>query len=115
MEEETLTRTLLLDTYGELLTEKQRRILDLRYDQDLSLGEIAELEGVSRQAVRDNILRGETQLLALEETLGAVRRQRQLEAASAALRDALAEARRLGPPGAALSERIETALACLEE
>lgn len=59
MELSTLSRTLLFDTYGEMLTEKQRLCFDLRYNQDLSLGEIAELEGISRHAVRDNIVRTE--------------------------------------------------------
>lgn len=59
----------LLDCYGEMLTEKQRDVIDLYYNQDLSLAEIAEHEGISRQGVRDNIKRGETFLLELEEKL----------------------------------------------
>ena len=46
--------TLLFDTYGAMLTDKQREYLDMRYNQDLSLGEIAQMQGVSRQAVFDN-------------------------------------------------------------
>ena len=49
--EEALFRTMLFDSYGELLTEKQREYFDLHYNEDLSLAEIAQSEGVSRQSV----------------------------------------------------------------
>lgn len=61
--------SLLLDYYGGMLTEKQRDVIDLYYNQDLSLAEIAEHEKISRQGVRDNIKRGEAYLLELEENL----------------------------------------------
>lgn len=61
---------LLLDCYGEFLTPRQRDLMGLYYYEDLSLGEIAEPEGVSRQAVRDGIKRGEQVLLQMEEKLG---------------------------------------------
>ena len=51
---------MLLDFYGELLTDKQRECFDLHYNEDLSLAEIAEQLGVSRQGVWDNIRRAET-------------------------------------------------------
>lgn len=59
----------LLDIYGEMLTDKQRDVIDLYYNQDLSLAEIAEHEGITRQGVRDNIKRGEVFLLEMEEKL----------------------------------------------
>ena len=52
-----------------MLTEKQKDVIDLYYNEDLSLAEIAEHEGISRQGVRDNIKRGEAYLLELEEKL----------------------------------------------
>ena len=56
MELDTTTRDiLLLDIYGGLLTERQRSLLTLHLEDDLSLGEIAELEGISRQGVRDQV------------------------------------------------------------
>ena len=61
--------SVLLDVYGEMLTEKQRAITGYYYDDDLSLAEIAENEGVTRQAVRDVIHRTELQLVAFEERL----------------------------------------------
>ena len=62
--------TLLLDFYGDLLTEKQREALELYYNDDLSLGEIGADFGISRQGVRDNIKRAEAILFEMEEKLG---------------------------------------------
>ncbi len=66
--------SLLLDFYGEMLTEKQRYFLDLYYNEDLSLSEIAENEGITRQGVRDSIKRAEAQLFDMEEKLHLHRR-----------------------------------------
>ncbi len=63
---------LLNDYYGGLLTEYQTRILSSYYDEDLSLKEIAEEEGVSRQAVADVIKRSSEKLVEYEEKLGLV-------------------------------------------
>ncbi len=60
----------LLDRYGVLLPEKQRRILDGYYNNDLSLSEIAENEGITRQGVSDFVKRGEAQLTELEKGIG---------------------------------------------
>ena len=56
----------LLDFYGDMLTEKQRSMVDYYYNEDLSLAEIAENEGITRQGVRDSIKRAEVQLLEME-------------------------------------------------
>ena len=66
--------TLLFDTYGDMLTDKQREYLDMRYNQDMSLGEIAQMQGVSRQAVHDNLVRTENLLRRMEENIGCVKR-----------------------------------------
>ena len=71
----------LLDAYGPLLTDKQRQITSHYYDEDLSLAEIAENEGVTRQAVRDVIHRTEEQLAFFEEKLGLLARAREEERA----------------------------------
>ena len=65
--EEALFRTMLFDSYGELLTEKQREYFDLHYNEDLSLAEIAQSEGVSRQSVWDIIRRAEETMRRFEE------------------------------------------------
>lgn len=64
-----LNVAVLLDFYGEMLTEKQRDAIDLYYNQDLSLSEIAEHEHITRQGVRDSIKRGEVFLYELEDKL----------------------------------------------
>ena len=70
----TARRTMLLDFYGDLLTEKQREYFDLHYNSDLSLYEIAEQSGVSRQAVWDIIRRAEQSLNEFEAKTGLVAR-----------------------------------------
>ena len=60
---------ILLDTYEKLLTETQARILHLRFDDDLSLGEIGQECGISRQAARDAIVKGEQKLLLWDSEL----------------------------------------------
>jgi len=61
---------LLFDFYGELLTEKQRELFDLYHNQDYSLGEIAENEGVTRQGARDALMRAEKTLTDAEAATG---------------------------------------------
>ena len=65
---------MLFDTYGGMLTDKQRECFDMRYNQDLSLGEIGEIMVVSRQAVNDNLTRTEALLRRMEENIGSVKR-----------------------------------------
>ena len=64
----------LLDFYGEMLTEKQREMIEFYYNEDLSLAEIADDQGITRQGVRDSIKRAESQLLEMEERLGLAKR-----------------------------------------
>jgi len=81
----------LLDFYGALLTERQRTLLSLHCEEDLSLAEIAEQEGISRQGVHDTLHRAEAQLYALEEKLGMLARARALTAEFTAISGHLAE------------------------
>ena len=78
---ETLEMTLLYDYYGDLLTDRQKQCFDLRYNQDLSLSEIAQELQVSRQGVYDNLSRAEALLRNMEEKTGCVRRDRVLRSA----------------------------------
>lgn len=66
--------TMLFDFYGELLTEKQREYYDLHYNEDLSLAEIAEQSGISRQGVWDMIRRADAAMREIEEKTGLIRR-----------------------------------------
>ncbi len=70
MFEKNLAFSTLLDYYGALLPERQRDALSFYYNDDLSLAEIADEMGISRQGVRDAIKRGEAQLSELESALG---------------------------------------------
>ena len=74
MKGKPLEMSLLFDFYGETLTEKQRQLFDLYYNEDLSLAEIAEHAGITRQGVRDSIKRAEHALREMEEKLGLVAR-----------------------------------------
>ena len=93
MEDSRLMRSMLLDFYGELLTEKQRECYDLHYNEDLSLSEIAEQCGISRQGVWDNIRRADAALQELEEKTGLVGRVTALERELTELRGQLAALR----------------------
>ena len=83
---------LLYDYYGNLLTERQRECFELRYYQDLSLGEIGEELGISRQGVHDNLSRTEALLHNMELKTGCVRRD---QACRSAVQKILGAARQL--------------------
>jgi predicted DNA-binding protein YlxM (UPF0122 family) len=80
---------LLFDFYGPLLTERQQELLQAYYLEDLSLAEIAESEGVSRQAVHDLIKRSEAALLEYEEKLGFLREYQERQERLQRLEEAL--------------------------
>lgn len=69
-----LSINILMDFYGQLLSERQYEMMDMYYNQDLSLGEIAAETSISRQGVRDLVKRGERQLAEFEEKLGLAER-----------------------------------------
>ena len=73
MKNQTYRMTMLFDFYGELLTERQREFFDLYYNEDLSLSEIAENSGISRQGVRDVIVRAEGVMQEVEDKTGLIR------------------------------------------
>ena len=82
MFEKNLKLACLLDFYGEVLSERKQSVLSLYYNDDLSLAEIAEEIGISRQGVRDLIKKAEEELLFLEEKLGLERKFREARAQS---------------------------------
>lgn len=87
---ETVQMLLLFDYYGELLTERQRMCIDLKYNQDLSLAEIAAELDISRQGVFDNITRAEARMAKMEEKTGCVRRYLQSRRAMQTIVEAVA-------------------------
>src|SRR5690606_17932986 len=92
MLEKLVRLALLYDFYGPLLTEKQRQFIELYYQQDWSLGEIAAHFGVSRQAVYDLLRRAEGALEEYEEKLRLVERFWEQRAAVEAVAEALRQA-----------------------
>ena len=68
--EKNVRLSMLIETYGKLLTEKQLDMLHDYYNNDLSLSEIGENEGITRQAVRDAIKKAENKLYEYEEKVG---------------------------------------------
>ena len=74
MKNQAYRMALLYDFYGDTLTDRQKEFYDLYYNEDLSLSEIAENYGISRQGVRDVIVRAEASLTELEDKTGIIRR-----------------------------------------
>lgn len=74
MKSQAYRMALLFDFYGDVLTERQKEFYDLYYNEDLSLSEIAENNGITRQGVRDVIVRAEAILSDLEDKTGLIRR-----------------------------------------
>ena len=80
-----------LDFYGEMLTQKQHDFLIYYYDEDLSLSEIAENEGITRQGVRDAIKRAENQLFDMENRLGLAKRFNEVKQCLAEIKECAEE------------------------
>ena len=78
MFEKNLNIAFLLDFYGEVLGDRTRELLEMYYCDDMSLAEIAEAVGITRQGVRGGIKKGEEELLFLEERLGLAARHRRI-------------------------------------
>ena len=85
MKNQAYRMAMLFDFYGDMLTERQREFYDLYYNEDLSLAEIAENYGISRQGVRDVIVRAEAAMSEIEEKTHIIRRFPQSQAAIAAI------------------------------
>lgn len=113
---DALEMALLFDYYGGMLTEKQRDCFDMRYNQDLSLGEIGENLGVSRQAVNDNLTRTEALLRRMEENIGCVKRDRLIRSAVEEILDAATVLDASSDPAvSAMAQRIRAAVQTLKE
>ena len=113
---EAVETILLFDYYGRMLTDKQKEYLDLRYNQDLSLGEIADIMGVSRQAVFDNLTRTEALLRRMEENIGCVKRDIAVRSAAREILESAAVLDTSSDPSvSALAKRIIAVAQGLEE
>lgn len=73
--EEKIEISILLNLYGNLLTETQRNYMEMYYNQDLSLSEIAEIEDITRQAVRTNLLKSKKKLYEYEKKLNFMQKE----------------------------------------
>ena len=102
-----LEMSYLLDFYGEVLTEKQRDVMEQYYNDDLSLSEIAEQLSITRQGVWDNIRRAEAALNEYEEKTGLLRRFNAVRAKLGEIRE---ECEKIGPE----ADRVAAMLADLE-
>lgn len=89
MFEKNLEIGFLLDFYGDVLSERKRTVLDYYYNDDLSLAEIAEEIGISRQGVRELIKKAGAELLFYEEKLGLAKRFRDADEQAVHLLDAM--------------------------
>ena len=86
MKNQAYRMAMLYDFYGDLLTPRQKEFYDLYYNDDLSLAEIAENYDITRQGVRDIIVRAEKTLEGVEEKTGLIQRYHQTREATTALR-----------------------------
>ena len=111
---------MLFDFYGDVLTPRQKEFYDLYYNEDLSLSEIAENSGITRQGVRDVIVRAEAILTDLEDKTGLIRRfhamRSQLEAIRQDAQAILSLNNRYDDPELErLAERIRSAAEALQK
>ncbi|MBC5735880.1 MULTISPECIES: YlxM family DNA-binding protein [Oscillospiraceae] len=79
MKNQAFRMALLFDFYGDMLTDRQKEFFDLYYNEDLSLSEIAENYGITRQGVRDVIVRAEGIMQELEDKTGIIRRFQRMQ------------------------------------
>ncbi|MCC8122074.1 MAG: YlxM family DNA-binding protein [Oscillospiraceae bacterium] len=89
MKNQAYRMAMLFDFFGEVLTERQKEFFDLYYNEDLSLAEIAENYNITRQGVRDVIVRAEAILTELEDKTGIVKRFHNMQSHLSGISDAL--------------------------
>ena len=109
MKSQAYRMAMLFDFYGDVLTPRQKAFYDLYYNEDLSLAEIAENNGITRQGVRDVIVRAEAILTDLEDKTGLIKRfhamRKQLQEVEAAAEDILVRNTRYEDPNIDASAR----------
>lgn len=113
---DSLEMILLFDYYGDLLTDRQKLCFDMHYNQDLSLGEIAQELSISRQAVYDNLSRTEALLRNMEEKTGLLSRDQRLRKAMGTIGEKAAKlAEHSDPEVAKLAGEILSCVHAFEE
>jgi len=116
MGDKTLMMTMLLDFYGDMLTPKQRSCFNMHYNEDLSLAEIAEVMDISRQGVRDLIVRTEATLIETERKIGLVKRFSEQKKVFDRMEEELAELLKLTDGKAAeLTQKLRSELDSIRE
>jgi hypothetical protein len=121
MKNQTYRMTMLYDFYGDLLTERQKEFFDLYYNEDLSLAEIAENYGITRQGVRDIIVRAEGSLQEIEAKTGLINRYHIMQESMEALQQTVRDLKQLNDnilqnnELEGLCERLEAAVSALRK
>ena len=105
----------LLDFYGDVLTQKQRDVMEQYYNDDFSLAEIAANFGITRQGVRDSIKRGESILLELEQKVGFAARYKAVQESMARIEELTRDIRFRNANNYAVSDQIERDAAVILE
>ena len=105
----------LLDFYGDVLTQKQRDVMEQYYNDDFSLAEIAATFGITRQGVRDSIKRGESILLELEQKVGFAARYKAVQESMARIEELTRDIRFRNANNYAVSDQIERDAAAILE
>lgn len=112
MAEDPVLRTMLFDFYGELLTDKQREYFDLHYNQDYTLAEIGEMNGISRQGVWEIVRRAEAIMRDIDARTGLVSRRRERSEAVREITEALTPL--TGHEDAAVADAARRSLSALK-
>lgn len=117
MKDQAYRMALLFDFYGDTLTDRQKEFYDLYYNEDLSLSEIAENNGISRQGVRDVIVRAQASLTELEEKTGIIQRFLTMKDQLTAIQDQVKQiaSRSDDPQVDALCESVTSALETMKQ
>ena len=101
-----MTIPLLMDLYGQVLSDRKRELLDYYYNEDYSLAEIAEITGISRQGIRESVKKSEAELHALDDSLQLIRRTQVLDARISKVREELQSLSGM-PLDTAVREKLE--------
>ena len=89
--DKNVNMSLLLDVYGDILSDKQRETAELYYNEDLSLAEISDITGLTRPGVRDRLVKSEAILQKLEKKLGFLDRFQKIKSETALIASELEE------------------------